>query len=67
MVCAQVTNVTAGRATQPGRPNAVRGPRVGDPWPKCSVSLWIGINRLPIKFSDYFEHDNEMMGFLKLY
>lgn len=57
--------MAAGRVTQPGRPHAVRGLRVGDPWPKCNVSLWIGINRLSIKFSDYCEHDSEMVVFLK--
>jgi len=65
MVYAQVTNVAAGCVTQPGRPHAVRGPRVGDQWPKCSGSLWIGINRLSIKFSDYCEHGREMVVFLK--
>jgi len=34
MVHAQVTNMAAGRVRQPDRPHAVRGPRVGDPWPK---------------------------------
>jgi hypothetical protein len=63
MVYAQFTYVAASRVTQPTRPHAVRGPRVGDPWPKYNVSLWIGINRLPIKFSDYCEHDNEIWAF----